>query len=187
MHFSRSRKMVQLVCCSVLDYVSLLFIFFLFCGNQARKMQERGWKPQWFVKDKGSDTYRYIGGYWEAREQGKWESCPDIFGQISSYQMLEWVTRSRVLCGWQCSILLLEILENSRWWSLARAANISITCLYITSRKQLSCHWYSLRFLLMRILRFSSPSPLGFAVSVRYFDRRPFFIFTIFAILPGVS
>ncbi|CAA2966879.1 Hypothetical predicted protein [Olea europaea subsp. europaea] len=57
--------------------------------RQARKMQERGWKPQWFVKDKGSDTYRYIGGYWEAREQGKWESCPDIFGQISSDQMLE--------------------------------------------------------------------------------------------------
>ncbi|CAI9764047.1 unnamed protein product [Fraxinus pennsylvanica] len=30
--------------------------------RQARKMQERGWKPQWFAKDKGSDTYRYIGG-----------------------------------------------------------------------------------------------------------------------------
>ncbi|KAI3464462.1 hypothetical protein Pfo_021125 [Paulownia fortunei] len=52
--------------------------------RQARTMQERGWKPRWFAKDKGSDTYRYIGGYWEAREQGNWESCPDIFGQIPS-------------------------------------------------------------------------------------------------------
>ncbi|KAF9682584.1 hypothetical protein SADUNF_Sadunf05G0124200 [Salix dunnii] len=50
--------------------------------RQARNMQERGWKPRWFAKDKGSDTYRYIGGYWEARGRGNWESCPDIFGQI---------------------------------------------------------------------------------------------------------
>ncbi|XP_077225072.1 oxysterol-binding protein-related protein 1C-like [Tasmannia lanceolata] len=50
--------------------------------RQSRKMQERGWKPRWFAKDKGSDTYRYIGGYWEAREQHNWESCPDIFGQV---------------------------------------------------------------------------------------------------------
>ncbi|KAG6507491.1 hypothetical protein ZIOFF_032839 [Zingiber officinale] len=39
--------------------------------RQARKMQESGWKPQWFVKDKGSETYRYIGGYWEAREDSR--------------------------------------------------------------------------------------------------------------------
>lgn len=51
--------------------------------RQARKMQERGWKPQWFAKDKQTDTYRYVGGYWEAREQGNWEACPDIFGQFS--------------------------------------------------------------------------------------------------------
>lgn len=57
--------------------------------RQARKMQERGWKPRWFAKDKGSDTYRYIGGYWEAREQGKWDSCPDIFGQIPTDPQLE--------------------------------------------------------------------------------------------------
>ncbi|XP_023548282.1 oxysterol-binding protein-related protein 1C-like [Cucurbita pepo subsp. pepo] len=50
--------------------------------RQARKMQERGWKPRWFAKDKGTDTYRYIGGYWEARDNSKWDSCPDIFGQI---------------------------------------------------------------------------------------------------------
>ncbi|KAI4375121.1 hypothetical protein MLD38_013030 [Melastoma candidum] len=52
--------------------------------RQARKMQERGWKPHWFARDKASDTYRYVGGYWEAREEGKWESCPDIFGQVPS-------------------------------------------------------------------------------------------------------
>ncbi|XP_026455134.1 oxysterol-binding protein-related protein 1C-like [Papaver somniferum] len=58
--------------------------------RQSRKMQERGWKPQWFEKDKGSDTYRYAGGYWEAREKGNWESCPDIFGQVSNDpQMLD--------------------------------------------------------------------------------------------------
>ncbi|KAL8162395.1 hypothetical protein V2J09_013884 [Rumex salicifolius] len=50
--------------------------------RQARKMQEEGWKPRWFTKDKQADTYRYIGGYWEAREQQNWDSCPDIFGQI---------------------------------------------------------------------------------------------------------
>lgn len=58
-------------------------------GIQARKMQESGWKPRWFVKDKGSDTYRYIGGYWEAREQGNWDSCPDIFGKFPSDQLVE--------------------------------------------------------------------------------------------------
>ncbi|XP_039041632.1 oxysterol-binding protein-related protein 1C-like isoform X2 [Hibiscus syriacus] len=52
--------------------------------RQARKMQERGWKPRWFAKDKSNDTYRYIGGYWEARDEGKWDSCHDIFGQIPS-------------------------------------------------------------------------------------------------------
>ncbi|KAL8030922.1 hypothetical protein ABFX02_14G317800 [Erythranthe guttata] len=57
--------------------------------RQARQMQERGWKPQWFAKENGSDTYRYIGGYWEAREQGNWEACPDIFGQVPSDQSLD--------------------------------------------------------------------------------------------------
>ncbi|KAK7316904.1 hypothetical protein RJT34_00702 [Clitoria ternatea] len=52
--------------------------------RQARKMQEKGWKPRWFDKEKGSDSYRYVGGYWETREKGNWESCPDIFGHFSS-------------------------------------------------------------------------------------------------------
>nr|XP_043614740.1 oxysterol-binding protein-related protein 1C [Erigeron canadensis] len=57
--------------------------------RQARKMQESGWKPQWFAKDKGSDSFVYTGGYWEAREQAKWDSCPDIFGQFSSDQTFD--------------------------------------------------------------------------------------------------
>ncbi|GLT84999.1 hypothetical protein SLE2022_032020 [Rubroshorea leprosula] len=55
----------------------------------ARKMQERGWKPRWFARDKGSDTYRYLGGYWEAREQRNWDSCPNIFGHISNDQLID--------------------------------------------------------------------------------------------------
>ncbi|KAI8531261.1 hypothetical protein RHMOL_Rhmol11G0122900 [Rhododendron molle] len=57
--------------------------------RQARKMQESGWKPKWFAKEKGSDTYRYIGGYWEAREKRSWDSCPDIFGHFPSDQVSE--------------------------------------------------------------------------------------------------
>lgn len=61
---------------------------------QARKMQEQGWKPQWFAKDKETDTYRFRGGYWEAREHHNWDSCPDIFGQLSSHH---WLTTPFIL------------------------------------------------------------------------------------------
>ncbi|RLN38732.1 hypothetical protein C2845_PM01G31030 [Panicum miliaceum] len=56
--------------------------------RQARKMQESGWKPRWFAKDKATDTYRYTGGYWESREKGSWEGCPDIFGQVPNDVMI---------------------------------------------------------------------------------------------------
>lgn len=49
--------------------------------RQARKLQERGWHPRWFHKDKEDGCYRYTGGYWEARERGNWEEIPNIFGQ----------------------------------------------------------------------------------------------------------
>lgn len=49
--------------------------------RRARSLQEKGWQPRWFRKGKGKDTYEYIGGYWEAREKGRWDGCPDIFGQ----------------------------------------------------------------------------------------------------------
>jgi len=56
--------------------------------RQARKMQESGWKPRWFAKDKATDTYRYTGGYWESREKGSWDGCPDIFGQVPNDLMI---------------------------------------------------------------------------------------------------
>ncbi|KAF9603411.1 hypothetical protein IFM89_036112 [Coptis chinensis] len=49
--------------------------------RQARRMQERGWQPKWFRKDNVDDCYRYVGGYWEARETKKWDDIPNIFGQ----------------------------------------------------------------------------------------------------------
>jgi hypothetical protein len=48
--------------------------------RRARALQEKGWQPRWFRKGKGKDTYEYIGGYWEARDKGRWDGCPDIFG-----------------------------------------------------------------------------------------------------------
>lgn len=50
---------------------------------QSRKLQENGWKPKWFERDGGNGPFRYVGGYWEAREQGKWDVCPDIFGEFN--------------------------------------------------------------------------------------------------------
>ncbi|KAJ6826379.1 oxysterol-binding protein-related protein 2A-like isoform X1 [Iris pallida] len=51
--------------------------------RMSRKLQENGWQPRWFRKDSKEGTFRYLGGYWEAREQKKWEGCPDIFGELS--------------------------------------------------------------------------------------------------------
>ncbi|KAJ1296326.1 hypothetical protein BS78_01G291700 [Paspalum vaginatum] len=52
--------------------------------RMARKMQESGWKPRWFQRDNEHGTYRYVGGYWQAREQSTWVGCNDIFGNLSS-------------------------------------------------------------------------------------------------------
>ncbi|KAJ4835955.1 Oxysterol-binding protein- protein 1D [Turnera subulata] len=48
--------------------------------RRARKLQESGWQPRWFQKDE-EGCYRYLGGYWEARERKNWDGIPDIFGQ----------------------------------------------------------------------------------------------------------
>ncbi|CAN1152188.1 Oxysterol-binding protein-related protein 1D [Linum perenne] len=48
--------------------------------RQARKVQERGWHPRWFERDE-EGCYRYVGGYWEARERKDWDGIPDIFRQ----------------------------------------------------------------------------------------------------------
>lgn len=50
---------------------------------QSRKLQERGWKARWFNREGENGAFRYVGGYWEARKQGKWEECPNIFGEFS--------------------------------------------------------------------------------------------------------
>lgn len=55
---------------------------FVYILMQARKLQERGWQPRWFEKDEDG-CYRYMGGYWEAREKKKWDEILDIFGQSS--------------------------------------------------------------------------------------------------------
>ncbi|PWA71445.1 Oxysterol-binding protein [Artemisia annua] len=51
--------------------------------RMSRKLQENGWKPRWFQRDGEEGTYRYVGGYWEKREERKWDGCPNIFGELS--------------------------------------------------------------------------------------------------------
>ncbi|XP_031262274.1 oxysterol-binding protein-related protein 2A-like isoform X3 [Pistacia vera] len=47
--------------------------------RMSRKLQENGWKPRWFKREGEDGPYLYAGGYWEAREQCKWDGCPNIF------------------------------------------------------------------------------------------------------------
>lgn len=49
---------------------------------QSRKLQENGWRPRWFQREGEDGTFRYMGGYWEARETATWDGCPNIFGEI---------------------------------------------------------------------------------------------------------
>ncbi|KAG9452382.1 hypothetical protein H6P81_005286 [Aristolochia fimbriata] len=51
--------------------------------RMSRKLQEKGWKPRWFQRDDEDGPYRYVGGYWEAREQKKWDGCPHIFDDFA--------------------------------------------------------------------------------------------------------
>ncbi|XP_021277282.1 oxysterol-binding protein-related protein 2A-like isoform X3 [Herrania umbratica] len=51
--------------------------------RMSRKLQENGWNPRWFEKEGENGSFRYVGGYWEAREQGKWDGCPNIFGEFN--------------------------------------------------------------------------------------------------------
>lgn len=48
----------------------------------SRKLQENGWKPRWFRGEGENGSFRYVGGYWEARKQLKWDECPNIFGEF---------------------------------------------------------------------------------------------------------
>jgi hypothetical protein len=59
---------------------------------EEKQRQERGaaeaagqpWAARWFEEVQGGrrglETWRYKGGYWEARAAGKWEGCRDIYG-----------------------------------------------------------------------------------------------------------
>lgn len=51
--------------------------------RMSRKLQENGWKPKWFEREGEDGPFRYMGGYWEARDQGKWDGCPNIFGEFT--------------------------------------------------------------------------------------------------------
>ncbi|XP_058764313.1 oxysterol-binding protein-related protein 2A isoform X1 [Vicia villosa] len=50
--------------------------------RMSRKMQENGWEPRWFRKEGENGTFLYTGGYWEARDVGTWDGCPNIFGEF---------------------------------------------------------------------------------------------------------
>lgn len=50
--------------------------------RMSRKLQENGWRPRWFQREGEDGTFRYTGGYWEARETATWDGCPNIFGEI---------------------------------------------------------------------------------------------------------
>ncbi|KAM6552346.1 hypothetical protein CsatB_002154 [Cannabis sativa] len=50
--------------------------------RMSRKIQESGWKARWFKREGEDGPFHYMGGYWEAREKGKWDECPNIFGEI---------------------------------------------------------------------------------------------------------
>ncbi|XP_012087153.1 oxysterol-binding protein-related protein 2A isoform X3 [Jatropha curcas] len=51
--------------------------------RMSRKLQEHGWKPRWFQREGENGPFRYVGGYWEAREQANWDGCPNIFGEFN--------------------------------------------------------------------------------------------------------
>ncbi|XP_057978062.1 oxysterol-binding protein-related protein 2A-like isoform X4 [Malania oleifera] len=51
--------------------------------RMSSKLQENGWRPRWFKKEGENGPYHYVGGYWEAREQGKWDGCRNIFGEFN--------------------------------------------------------------------------------------------------------
>ncbi|XP_006286273.2 oxysterol-binding protein-related protein 2A isoform X2 [Capsella rubella] len=51
--------------------------------RMSRQLQESGWRPRWFEREGESETFKYTGGYWEARGHRNWDDCPDIFGEFT--------------------------------------------------------------------------------------------------------
>lgn len=66
------------------------------CVVQARRLQEKGWKPRWFEKDE-EGNYRYLGGYWEAREKKDWDGITDIFKKQQQRKTLSSSSSSTML------------------------------------------------------------------------------------------
>uniref|UniRef100_A0A8C2AJM1 Oxysterol-binding protein n=1 Tax=Cyprinus carpio TaxID=7962 RepID=A0A8C2AJM1_CYPCA len=52
-------------------------------GAPVKSGHQDNYTPMWFERlvdpMTGEPTHIYKGGYWEAKEQGNWDSCPDIF------------------------------------------------------------------------------------------------------------
>ncbi|KAJ0239530.1 Oxysterol-binding protein-related protein 2A [Hirschfeldia incana] len=55
--------------------------------RMSRQLQESGWRPRWFDKQGENETFKYTGGYWEARGYRKWDDCPNIFGEFTEEQL----------------------------------------------------------------------------------------------------
>ncbi|CAK9173191.1 unnamed protein product [Ilex paraguariensis] len=51
--------------------------------RMSRKLQDNGWKPRWFQREGEDGPFRYMGGYWEAREEEKWDGCVNIFDELN--------------------------------------------------------------------------------------------------------
>lgn len=67
----------------IYEAFAVILTYFPFFFEQSRKLQENGWKPRWFQREGENGPYYYAGGYWEAREQGRWDGCPSIFGEFN--------------------------------------------------------------------------------------------------------
>ena len=52
-------------------------------AKKEREKKKEVWRPRWFRQEKddvtGEDCWVYVGGYWESRDEGKWENIADIF------------------------------------------------------------------------------------------------------------
>ncbi|KAF3531843.1 hypothetical protein DY000_02037845 [Brassica cretica] len=57
--------------------------------RMSRQLQESGWRPRWFEKQGENETFKYTGGYWEARGHRKWDDCPNIFGEFTKEQLAD--------------------------------------------------------------------------------------------------
>ncbi|KAH0915188.1 hypothetical protein HID58_029634 [Brassica napus] len=57
--------------------------------RMSRQLQESGWRPRWFEKQGESETFKYTGGYWEARGRRTWYDCPNIFGEFTEEQLAD--------------------------------------------------------------------------------------------------